>query len=551
MKKILALILALCMVFALCACGAEKAEEPAPAATEAPKAEEPKEPVVEEAPAEPVTLTAWAALGDKASQVITSNNEIPVYEKLAEMTGVNVEWTNVSGADVGTQLNLLVASQQYPDLIYYSWQTAYAGGLAKAIDDGVAIPLNDLIDEYAPNLKALFEECPELKTQLSLDDGTIAMFPSARTDPRVRIWHGLQVRQDWLDNLGLEMPETLDEWYNVLKAFKEQDANGNGDPNDEIPFAASASSSMTSTVLSFACGVGLVRDAFCVKDGKVVYSPAEPEYKDLIAELAKWYAEGLIDPDFAATDGNTLKSLVTTGVAGSYWGSLAGNLGGYNSALQEVVPEGKIVGAPLLKDASGVAYTQEAEHAKALTGFGAVITPNCADPVAAVKWLDAHFSEEGKLLMEFGIEGVSYEMVNGEPKFTDEILNNPDGLTYDIALAKYALKPNTAEVMDDIYAGYAQYNLQTEIQKEANAVWAKGDNSRVMPPISLTSEESDEYATIYSEIQTYVKEMLVKFVMGQVSMDEWDAFVEALNGMDLARAIEIQQAAYDRYIARG
>ena len=553
-KKIISILLCLILMLSIVACGSESqeegTEETAGQVTLTAWSESESQEEGTEETAGQVTLTAWSELGEKASQVITSNNEIPVYDVLAEMTGVDVEWTNVSSADVDTQLNLLIASGQLPDLIYYNWQNRYSGGLSKAIEDGVAIPLNDLIEEHAPNLTALFEESPELKKQLSLDDGTIAMFPSARTDVRVRIWFGPQIRQDWLDNLDLEVPETMEDWYNVLTAFKEKDANGNGDPNDEIPFTAAGAGSLSSYVLSFAGAYGLVRDTFCVKDGTIVYSPADPAYKDFLAEMAKWYDEGLIDPDFAALDGNGVKSLVTTDVAGSYFGSLAGNLGGYNAALSEVVPEGKIIGAPWVMSADGVAYQQEPEHARALTGYGAVISTSCEDPVAAVKWLDEHYSEAGGLLMSFGIEGVSYDLVDGEPVFSDEIMNNPDGLTYDIALAKYALKSNTMEAMNDTYPGYAQYSLQTDVQKEANAAWAAGDTSILMPPISLTSEESDEYSKIMNEITTYVQESIVKFIMGQKPIDEFDSFVNDLNSMGLERATEIQQTAYDRFLAR-
>lgn len=497
-----------------------------------------------------VTLTYWSGLGDKASQVISSNAQIPIYDVLAEMTGVSIEWINPSVTDQDTQLNLLLASQNLPDMIFYDWQSSYSGGLAKAVTDEIAIPLNDLIDEYAPNFKNLLEENPELKKQISLDDGTIAMFPSARTDPRVRIWFGPQIRQDWLDNLGLDMPQTIDDWYNVLKAFKEQDANGNGDMDDEIPFVAAGASSLSSYLLSFAGAYGLVRDTFCVKNGKVVYSPAEAEYKDFLAEMAKWYEEGLIDSDFAAMDGTSVKSLITTDVAGAYFGSLAGNLGGYNTVLKEVYPEAQIVGAPWVTSTDGNAYQQEAQHAQAFTGAGTIVTTACEDPVMAVKWLDEHYSEKGTLLMTFGIEGVSYEMVNGEPVLTDEILNNPSGLSYDIALAQYSMKPNTAEAMDDTYAIYSQYNLQSDVQREANNLWAEGDLSIIMPPVSMTADESAEYSKIMNEITTYTSESIVKFIMGQIDINEFDAFVQSLKDMDLDRAIEIQQTAYDRYMAR-
>lgn len=499
---------------------------------------------------EPITLKYWIPLGDKASQVITSNAEIPVYDVLQEKTGVEIEWIHSSNTDTATQLNLLIASKNLPDMIFFNWQNQYQGGLAKAVADQVAIPLNDLIDEYAPNLQALFEKCPELAKQLALDDGTIAMFPSARTDPITRVWFGPQIRQDWLENLNLEMPTNIAEWYNVLTAFKEQDANGNGDPNDEIPFVAAGSDNLKVYLLSFAGAYGLVRMDFCLHGDEVVYSPADPAYKDFLTEMAKWYAEELIDPDFAAMDGASVKSMITTDAAGAFFGSLAGNLGGYNAVLKEVCPEGQIVGAPWVAMANGKVYQQEGEHARALTGNGAIVTTACQYPEIAVQWLDAHLSDEGHMLMVFGIEGESYEMIDGYPTFTDEIMNNPDGLTYDIALAKYSLKPNTSEVMDDDGRCMEQYSLQTEAQKDAAAVWGAGDLSLLMPPVSMTTEESQEYSKIMSEVNTYASECIVKFIMGQMDLNEFDAFVENMNGMGLQRAIEIQQAAYDRYQAR-
>lgn len=498
---------------------------------------------------EPLTLDYWIPLGAKASQVITSNAEIPVYDVFEEKTGVNINWIHPSATDAGTQLSLMIASQQLPDMIFYNW-TSFSGGLAKALADNVIIPLNDMIDQYAPNYKALLDAHPDLAKQVSLDDGTIALFPSARTDMAVRVWFGPQIRQDWLESVGKEIPNSIDDWYDVLKAFKENDVNKNGDPNDEIPFVAAGASNLNSYLLSFAGAYGLVRADFCLKDDRVVFSPAEPAYKDFLTEMNKWYTEGLLDPDFAAVDGAGVKSLVTSNQAGAYFGSLAGNLGAYNTALQEVCPEGKIVSAPWASGAAGIAYQNEAEHTKAYNGAGAVITTACRNVEAAVKWLDAHYSAEGSMLMNFGIEGLSYEMIDGYPTFTDLIANSPDGLAFDIAMSKYSLAANTTEVMNQDAREFAQLSLRTDHQKAANKIWGSGDISLIIPPTSLTIEESTEYSKIMSEIDTYVAESIVRFIMNQIPLENFDDFVNNLKAMNIDRAIEIRQQAYDRYMAR-
>ena len=179
-----------------------------------------------------------------------------------------------------------------------------------------------------------------------------------------------------------------------------------------------------------------------------------------------------------------------------------------------------------------------------------MITTACRNVEAAVKWLDAHYSAEGSMLMNFGIEGLSYEMIDGYPTFTDLIANSPDGLAFDIAMSKYSLAANTTEVMNQDAREFAQLSLRTDHQKAANKIWGSGDISLIIPPTSLTIEESTEYSKIMSEIDTYVAESIVRFIMNQIPLENFDDFVNNLKAMNIDRAIEIRQQAYDRYMAR-
>ena len=126
------------------------------------------------------------------------------------------------------------------------------------IKDGRIIRLNELIDSYAPNLKRIIESDPDVKKQIALDDGTIYMFPLLKLDAlKLNATSVLIMRQDWLDKLNLKVPTNIDEWYTVLKAFKEQDPNGNGKP-DELPFTGNWGPGNLTKLHDFAAAFGVI-----------------------------------------------------------------------------------------------------------------------------------------------------------------------------------------------------------------------------------------------------------------------------------------------------
>lgn len=179
----------------------------------------------------PVSLTFYVRPIN--NKYLKSYKDIAAFQEIEKRTNTNVNWQEPSAGDTSQQFNIMLASGSYPDMIY--WVTdSYPGGLSKLIQDEVAVKLNDLIDSHAPNFKALLDGNPELKKQIMLDDGTIALFPKIELDLQRNAYTGFQIRKDWLDQVGMDVPTTVDEWYAVLKAFKEQDPNGNGEA-DEIP----------------------------------------------------------------------------------------------------------------------------------------------------------------------------------------------------------------------------------------------------------------------------------------------------------------------------
>lgn len=182
-----------------------------------------------------MTINYWRANDGKLTASLESFGDMASYKKKEELTGIKVKFTHPPLGQQKDQFNLLISTKELPDVIYYNWADA-VGGPEKLIEDGRIIRLNELIEQYAPNLRKIIESDPDVKKQITLDDGTIYMFPLLKLDAlKLNATSGLIMRKDWLDKLGLKPPTTIEEWHTVLKAFKEKDPNGNGKA-DELAF---------------------------------------------------------------------------------------------------------------------------------------------------------------------------------------------------------------------------------------------------------------------------------------------------------------------------
>lgn len=168
------------------------------------------------------TFSYWAPINGNLITFTTNLAEAPIGKAIAEATGVKVNYIHPTESQAEEQFNLLLASSKLPDVLEYDW-SIYPGGPEKAISDGVIVPLNDLIDQYAPNLKKMLEANPELDKMVKTDSGQYYVFPMVRNEEGL-VFRGPMLRKDWLDELGLQLPVTIDDWHKVLTAFKEKKA---------------------------------------------------------------------------------------------------------------------------------------------------------------------------------------------------------------------------------------------------------------------------------------------------------------------------------------
>ena len=472
------------------------------------------------------------------------NNKLKTYgvaecfKEITKRTGVEIEWQHPTTGNETDQFNLMIASREFPDIIFWEWNNLN-GGRTRAIEDKILIRLNELMDNYAPNYKKLLDADPDFKKKASLGDGTIPLFLILEENNTAAPTDGLQIRRDWLNKLGLPVPTTIDEWYTALKAFKTKDPNGDGG-KDIIPLGDMGGN----TFARFETAWGLMGGFYLSPvDGKVHFGTVEPQYKDFVQTMRKWYSEGLIDPEFASVDMKNFRQKVITNKTGSYYGWLGSSMGFLMNQMLPKNPKVDIIGTQAPIGIAGKPYTPSV---LCNVTSGAGITTTSKYPEIAARFLDYCYSEEGSNLIVWGTEGKSYTNVNGKRQFTDEILKNPNGDSPVDAAAKYCT-PIQGFTRVTSREAYKQINLKLPQQVETTDIWLKSDRSLVLPKYDITPEKNAELVNILNEVNTYRREMLFKFIMGEEPMQNYDKFVQTINDMGIDKAIKIQQEAYDLF----
>lgn len=488
-----------------------------------------------------VKLTWWTKLNVNVSATYPNLGDTPWAKYVQEQTGIEIEFIHPTTGSENEEFSLLVASGEYPDIIEHTW-TQYPGGVGAAITDGVIIPLNDAVENYAPNFKKLLEEYPDVDKRVKTSDGDYYCFPFLRgvDQPNVTQFSGgTLLRKDILDELGLELPETIDEWSTVLRAYK--------DYGFEVPFTT-RKEWMKDT---WSPGFDNWGD-FYVEDGVVRHGLTEDSRKDFLTTMNAWYEEGLIDRDYLVADKSSNQTYFTTGKSAAVNAPFGQGLGQYTQILHDANPEitqEDIRGTvPVTAVKGRNAKFSKMNQIYDKSGSSAAISSQCKQAEAASYLLDWMFSEQGNLACNFGIEGLTYEMIDREPVYTDLIMKNPDGLSVTNALAAYTRASSSGVCVQD--GRYIEQYYEQDNQKEALDLCMKSDMGKYfIPPISVASEDSERYADIMNNVKTLSEEMEAQFIAGTVSLDEWDGYIEQLKKFGIEEAIAMMQRAYDKYIS--
>lgn len=511
MKKLLTLALAAMLILGLATTGALAEETP--------------------------TLSVWFA--DMVySSTYTSQEESPMFQKIEELTGIDITWMEpAAGSDSATAYNLMVASGELPDVV---WASQIAANALTYLDDETIIDLTPYFTaETMPNLYALCEANPSYLNAVKIDDGRMFGVP---TIVEQETWQGPWVRTDWLEACGLDIPTTIDDWTEMLTAFKE---------NYGATFTTYGSGDGFGYLFTGAYGVPkfTADNGFYQENGEIRYVAEQEGYREYLALLNGWYTAGLIDPDYVSADEGTVVNKAANGETGAIHAFQVS--GAHIVTAQETYGTDGTwapIPYPTLEEGGERSLVQMGLDTLSVA---TAITTNCEDVDTAVRFLDWLYSEEAITLFNFGIEGISFEYdENGNPQYTDDFLNGPDGMVENAS--RYTGVVGNVPNVKTLEAAIARNDASSN---EAIITW-QGDWSSaewaeiLLPLLSPTEEENDETTDILSALNTYVKESTYSFITGARSLEEWDSYVDELYNIGLETVKTIRQDQLDRVLAR-
>lgn len=436
--------------------------------------------------------------------------------------------------DVLTEkVNLMLSTNQYPDVFFKCSQPLTWDTIVKYGSMGTFIPLNDLIEEHAPNLSKLIEERPVILEYITADDGNIYTLPSLEPE-RSKIYPQW-INKSWLDRLGRENPTSIEELYEVLTAFKEQDANGNGDPNDEIPVMMSIDPA--ALVYGWCYMVGQPVDAenkVAVIDGKLYDCRANDKYKEMLSWIAKFYQEGLLD-----------KNIFTQTVAQAQAVGKAADVTGLTGGATPMTYCGSSIG--LNFEALNPFYDVVDFRYAGVNPGALVITDKCEDPAKVIEWVDQFYSEEGGLQCYMGQEDSTYRWVDDAKVNYEWII--PEGQDMNTVRIRNALQGigyTPTNQPEQFQAGNPNPLSQIAYQGVQLYLDHTGD---YFPRLTYASADSKTIASIEADISAYADTYAAKIATGELDLDEsWDDYLAQLESMGLSNMLEIKQAAYDKAI---
>lgn len=571
-----AAVIALCVLMVAALVGCAGQETPSSAATSAP-AQQSASPDAQatDAPqqtqaqahtlplAEKREISIFGSFNAKYVGKIEDYADMPYYQWLGDLANVQFVFNTPSTEIYNEQFGLLIASRELPDV--FAGMDPYPGSPVQAYTDGVVISINEYMDAgYTPNLSKFYEVFPQYAQMTRKSSGEYLDFPNITGADSSLNSNGLIVRKDLLDAAGLEIPTTIDEWDTALRAFKEQGV---------IPFSPRDNKWLNSN-MPFISAWNMCYFEYN-DNGTAKYGAVQPEFKEYLELMNKWYTDGLLDPDYLTSDTKVLTAKVSAGLVGSYVGAAGGNLKNPWYAIVEENPDSTIeyAGAPVPKLTEDQVSKIGPRYARYQQNYGWYISSQCENPQDVCLVLDYMYSEEANLAMTYGLEGENYVLeADGRinPYTTDENGNvvslteswgpfrgeTPNayvGGIIDLDAAKiYATDDPSIVVERPASANPSKVEIAQrhidQVRRDALNLWVSFEAVNRMPDLIYSVEETQARTDVYGDLETYVYENVTKFIIGTRSLDEFDKFVEECYAFGLEDALAIAQARLEEYL---
>ena len=533
LKKGIAVLCAVVLLLSLCSCGKGKNINDAPIENKVEKSYSSDELFSTSPKAAQYPLTENGETLTLGMTIMATEEDAPYTNRALEqsvaITGVNIEIIASSGS---SGMDMMGVSGDYPDLI---WQPA--SYLLEYEGEDVLI-LNELMAEYAPNYLAALANDEDAQKSVLSDTGAALQFYTLNESPELRLSFGPVIRKDMLDGVGMKIPETYDELYEVLTAIKTQ-------YSPELPLRLYPTGATGADWLSAGYGVSVGSSApdfgFYVVDGVVKYGPMEDGFESYVTMLNKWYSEGLItDAILDVLDISDSSYLMDQAIGKSavFFAQYAG--------IETCEAMSEIDGFELAPIPDPVLTAGDTTHlaerrVELVYSEAYAVSAACEHPELAVQWLDFWYSDEGRMLMNYGIEGESYEIDDeGNPRYLNPI--NDAGRYSNVTLWN----------MSGVLSAHRLGLTYREGYEDVNAVWTSGKDTAYMLPTNLMMETSmsEDLTMMLRDLNSAADEGVMKFIVGDSPLSELETFRQKLNDMGAQRCIEYYQVFYDNYMNR-
>lgn len=481
-------------------------------------------------------------------------------KKMEEKFNVKINWTTVPFDGAAEKRQISLASGDYPDLyLLIPWVDRFSQtDLLKFGQQGVIVPLNDLIEQYAPNIKKVLDSSEYYKAMNTAPDGNIYGLTGLNECFHCSYPNKMWMNTKWLEQLGLSEPTTTEEFKEVLKAFKTKDPNGNGKA-DEVPLSGSIENFGVHIIPYLMNGFIYDDDRtyLIAKEGRVDTVANKPEWKEGLAYIKSLYDEGLIDPGAFTQNVGAFKKIGDNADA---------QLLGAGAAMHPSLFVNTAEGAPYGKDYNPIPPLK-GPHANYATynypidpGASFVLTNKASEEtqIAAIKMLDYLYTQEGAMSAYLGEEGTSWR----KPEEGDIALNDQVEPLY-----KAIPLPTGEEPRNDSWGALSQYNhhrayRDAEVQGkdiyagdgyerrlyEATLLMEGKEPQEVFPHWALWVDpaNADETSMMQTNLKDYIDQNALQFITGAKSLEkDWDDYVKGLEGLNIKRYLEIMQAAFD------
>ena len=492
-----------------------------------------------------VTLKIWLPMDSDYASFASSYNDFAIVKEMEKLMNVNLEFICPSADDVATSFSLMISDpSDLPDIIMKgAVDSYYPGGVAMAYADGFLADYSDIVNaDTTPNYWSTVMDVPYLAAGAVDDSGRnmrLGCMVSGSQTSNTCMW-GLMIRSDYLKAAGLEVPTTIDDWTEMLRAFK---ANG-----VKYPLALNKSGYWKSRN-AFSCAWNIDARNFYIRQDthEVAYGPASPEYKDYMATLNMWYSEGLINPDFMTDTSNESWSMIANGDAGAICNHTVGYTANYYNVVEKENPDAALVAAqmPKLNDSDDLTHVMYTSYRLDI-GNAKYIVSTTEHLNECVAFLDALHNPTINYLNTYGIKDVAYTINEyGYPQYNDM----SEASTED-KLCQYIWELDGTSDSDVNYIKTSKYCYG--VQPQTIDLYTQCGYDGIFPDfaVTFTDEEAEIISKYKTDVETYRDEMMLKFITGIESLDNFDSYVETLNGMGLTQLTEVYQAAYSRYQAR-